>query len=370
MKTNRSIALALAAAMICPAAGWSQSRQRAIGVEVGGSANTLGTSAVSRNFNPYSYGLGGLGGTSAPTSNVLQSSIGVQPSYSMNISRPGAAADATSPLTIAAPAAPTNVRAYDPQSLFGSLALPSRDPGLRRPTDLSEFSAMSVANSYMASLASIRREVMVLEFDDAVQPVSSFVPDHPGEYSQWMEEGEQAFREGDFQRAYQRFRLAYDLAPRDAESHLALAHASFAQAALSYTEPSRHLQRALQYLPELALTRLEPRAFFGDSDEGRARYEERIDHLATRIAERPRDAHALLLRAYFKWFEGDSTATRDLLGRAAAAAAEIGDEEMIEAVDIFWTGMLASGKVSGELSGLPRSSEEDMSTTVSSERSQ
>jgi tetratricopeptide (TPR) repeat protein len=164
-----------------------------------------------------------------------------------------------------------------------------------------------------------------------------------------MAEGEKAFRAGDFRKAHNEFQSANCIGGKDPESLLSLAHAAFARSMFSYKEAALHLRRALKYLPELPLIPLQPGTFYGEEPEGIDRYVERITRLEKHTAKSPYDADALLLLAYFRWFEQDVEAARNALATALAAASKTKDSEQLEAINIFWDGMLASGKVTGEL---------------------
>jgi hypothetical protein len=70
----------------------------------------------------------------------------------------------------------------------------------------------------------------------------------------------------------------------------------------------------------------------------------------------------MLLLAYFRWFEQerDVVGTRNLLSRALAAGQEKRDPLVIEAVETFWRGVVATGAVSGELVPQPPKAPETM----------
>ena len=63
----------------------------------------------------------------------------------------------------------------------------------------------------------------------------------------------------------------------------------------------------------------------------------------------PSDADARLILAYFRWFEGDVDTAHEALAIALFLASRSSNAEQIEAVNTFWKGLVASGKVAGEL---------------------
>lgn len=345
-RSTAALGMVIAAAVAWPASAPGQSRREVSIQSVGSTANTLGQSDVSRHFNRYSYGLGNVGGNpSAQANRVLESSISIP--YSVNISRA-----ASSAATLGGPAAvpsagSSSIRAYDPQAI----SIPMDVGPLRQAEPSLGFGELAPINPYISSSGK-GADVTLAPMMPAGAPVNSFVPQRPSEYAQWMKEGEAACRAGDFEHAYELFVRAKSLAGKDPESHLSLAHAGVALAAFSYSEPALHVRMALRYLPELALAPLKPSAFFGDSPDGRQRYAQHLGRLAAHIAERPDDTDAQLLMAYFRWFEGDGPAAREALSRAASSARAIEDADALEAVDIFWKGMVASGRLSPGLSEL------------------
>jgi hypothetical protein len=64
------------------------------------------------------------------------------------------------------------------------------------------------------------------------------------------------------------------------------------------------------------------------------------------------DADGHLLLAYYQWFEGETEQAKESLATAHRKAKNLRGktrETVIEAIDIFWKGMVATGKVSGDL---------------------
>ena len=173
------------------------------------------------------------------------------------------------------------------------------------------------------------------------------MPSQPSDYRDQMLAGDQAFRTDNYHRAYGHFEIANYLGDHDPESYLCMLHAQFALSSYSYARASYFLQKALEHMPELPTVHLRPRGFYGSL----GKYAEHLVSLQEHIARNPQDDEALLLLAYFRWFgrTQDTEATREALSRSLAASLGSNDTRMVEAVQTFWDGMVATGKVSGKL---------------------
>ena len=176
-----------------------------------------------------------------------------------------------------------------------------------------------------------------------------------------MAKGDRSFRRGNYRDAYTNFQIANDLGDHDPESYVCLLHTEFALSAYSYAKACYFLEQALRYMPELPLANLRPRGFY----DNEAKYAQKLIALVDHIDKRPSDHEAVLLLAYFRWFEDkrDVNATRKLLAKALAAGLEKKDPLLIDAVETFWRGIVASGAAAGELKPEPRKTPELSSNT-------
>lgn len=177
------------------------------------------------------------------------------------------------------------------------------------------------------------------------KPVTSFVPPEPSFYQQRMERGEKDFRAGRYREALSWFKVAASVVRHSPESHLSRTHALFAVS--EYHQASYHLQKALEYFPELPLARLEIRKFYGkqrqeDFDKHLRALEEEVDR-RTVTADEP------LVLAYVRYFSGETDQAASALRRAHTISVLRKDKAAKEAVEVFWDAMLAGGKVSGSL---------------------
>jgi len=175
------------------------------------------------------------------------------------------------------------------------------------------------------------------------EPVTSLAPAEEGLLRDKMLEGERAFRRGEYAQALKNFRLANDLSLGSPETILSMCHARFAMATDSYSAVGYLLGRVFQTVPELPLVPLRPREFYGQAGA----YARQLFSLEEHCLASPADAEAQLVLAYFKWFDGEVAAAVQALGHANAAAKQSEDTNILEAVDAFWDGMVASGLVEG-----------------------
>jgi len=304
-----------------------------------------------------SYGLGGLQRPGAPTGPLrrslaagsafaLRSSIGGRsgPGTALRsnilrrsgLGRPrsGGKGGASPPIApVSAPGTGTGGRKIQPFSLSAQGGKGVSTALLASGTDL------AAARAFIQSVGKAGGAL-----DKPDQPITSLVPDQGGQYHNYMARGEEHFRSGDFAFAFTQFRLANDIIGRSPETLLSMAHAKFATARFSYASAAFYLRKALKYLPELPLAPLRPKAFYNNP----ATFGEHLFYLEDHLEKSPYDGEALLLLAYFRWFtdEPDVKTARSALSKALAVSHT---DETTEAIETFWDGMVASGKVSGKL---------------------
>jgi len=314
------------------------------GLSTIGRIGAPGDSAASRTFRAYSYGVGGLGSPQPGRGgSVLSSSLTPRGGFAV---RRGAAKPKASPLGAAGGPMQASKRIYKPQR---SKRAPTYAPGITHALRPRTTSGIGAADAYMATFGSTSQTA--LETTDEV--ITSLVPSEPSQYATYLEEGEKAFKEGRFEQAYRQFKLANHITVKDPESLLSLAHAAFAKSSYGYSEAGLYLRRSLIRFPELPLVQIKPRAFYGKTPRGVNRYTTRIVRLEDHIARSSYDVNALLILAYFKWFDGEYELAHKTLRRASDLLEESKDREMIEAVGIFLDGIAASGMVPTEESPAP-----------------
>jgi len=175
------------------------------------------------------------------------------------------------------------------------------------------------------------------------KPITSLVPAEQGFYRQRMERGDNAFRSGHYAEALSWFKIAASVVRHCPECHLSRAHALFAVG--EYHQASYHLQKALEYFPELPLVRLEIRKFYGDKLQGD--FDKHVRALQEEVDGPAVTADEPLVLAYVRYFSGETDQAVAALGRAHAVSLRRKDEASQEAVEIFWDAMVVAGKIPG-----------------------
>ncbi|MGB2822009.1 MAG: hypothetical protein WBF17_13580 [Phycisphaerae bacterium] len=357
-----------------------QSRNR-LNLGTPGTLTVLGRGTVVGTFRSNSFGLGSLqSGPTAPGMSALQSSIyraghtsisrrnvlslpgsmGISPMdqnllrrpnsglsiprSGLGIPRGGVSGQVGAPV-LDVPVAPP-VGAGRTVTNPGTALAPTGDG---RNTSIGDVlaeqdeTALGAARAYLQAL----EEAATSKLRDSSKPITSLVPTPASEYRDHMAKGDRAFRDNNLHLAYSEFRIANDLGGGDAESLVCLTHTQFALSRYSYATASYFLQRAVKHMPELPLANLRPRGFYDTA----AKYAEHLVALEDHLEKDPADGEALLLLAYFRWFEEkqDVKATHDALAGALASALKRKNTHLLEAVETFWDGIVASGKASGKL---------------------
>jgi hypothetical protein len=176
------------------------------------------------------------------------------------------------------------------------------------------------------------------------QPITSLVPAGQGLYHNYMEDGEKAFRDRDYAKAFSKFRMANYLGQKDPESLLSMSHAQFATKC--YPLAAYYLRQALKYMPRLPMVPLRPKAFYADASQ----YVQNIQDLDDALETHPQDADLLLLRAYYAWFDVDELDSERLTKESLEKALTgINSPGVTLSIEQFWDAMVATGKVKGSL---------------------
>lgn len=323
-----------------------------------GRLRRIGENTSGYTFGQYSYGIGSLRSGGGAPSGVLSGSLsrgsfslrrspalGLSSALRSNISSSGLGGSRRSRRAAAnagikiAPAS-TGSRLYGATGLkmvLGAVA------GKTRPMNPSVAASLGAVDGYLSSLAASPTPGAALT--GGTRSITSFVPAEKSIFADFIASGERAFRAGNFGEAFDRFQLAGYIASRAPETLLSMAQAKIAVSRFSYSSASHYLKEALKYFPELPLAPLKPRGFYGKE----VTYVEHLIRLEEYLDNNPYDADAALCMAYLRWFDGDADATRAALSKALGTAIASHDAGMIEAVNIFWDGCIASGKVAGKL---------------------
>ncbi|MFA6133550.1 MAG: hypothetical protein WC869_05990 [Phycisphaerae bacterium] len=176
--------------------------------------------------------------------------------------------------------------------------------------------------------------------------ITSLAPGGNSNFSNLLRDGEKAFREGDLDTALSRFESANQLDRQNPEGLLSLVHIHFAMSRSSYFRASFYLMRTIKCVPELPLAPLNPAGFFNSPQQ----YSDALARLDGHVKAAPTDGEAWLVLAYFRWFDKNVNGAIEAISQARQQSS---DPDVKEAVETFWRGMKASGKVSGELGESP-----------------
>lgn len=329
----RGAALACLVVIALPDVLAAQSRKE-VRLPSVGSIPGPGDMSPSRAFRDYSYGLGGLRSyTPGAGGDVLRSSIG-DAGAGLVMGRPPAGEGGLS----ASGLTTDLIRPAGSSIRYDATGSQITDLGGRfsTPRFSGETSVMSSARAYLEAIGATSALSA-----GRTQPITSLAPTDSSPYSKYMREGERYFRQKDYYKAFNEFQLANFIDEDDPSSLLSMAHATFATSSLSYYAAAYYLRQAIDSFQELPVMPLQPRDFFGE----RAEYAKRLTLLEERVNRAPADAEALLLLAYFRWFDGGTEAACAALSKAHAAS----KGELKKSIEGFWKGMVASGKVSGTL---------------------
>ena len=341
-----------------------------------GNLSSPGSNAASVGLAPAISGLGALqpSGTSG-AGNVLRSSLSAinltAPQRRRGAVRPDAlgsdllkSSDSAPPLRAVSGGPPANQgNLGDPVPLGAKRYTgpparavprgPYSTPPLMRAGEFSPSTSfttpVTAAKAYLRKIGEGTDEPVL----DRPPPITTMAPREPSAYQAYMVEGERRFRNAEYLGAFTQFKLANDIGAKDAESLLSMMHARFALSRHSYLQAAYYLRQALRFQPELAVISLRPRAFYGNI----ADHVDQLFRLSQHLRDSPKDAEGHLVMAYYRWFDPKvpTDQARDALARALGAKlAEFGekppeDDPFVEAVDVFWRGMVASGRASGEL---------------------
>jgi exonuclease VII small subunit len=358
---RRDLALAAAGALCAlsvslPRAVAQNSRRTLSLSRPGVGLGQLGVGPSTTNtFQSFSYGLGSLQDSSSGYGGgVLGSSIrrrGTPSASAMTVPRSSTAMiGGVAPLGARVGAAATNnpiaprARAGARMGVVpGSFYTTGAFTNSIGPTVYEDRSAVTAAGAYLAAVEAASES----RLEKRDEPITALVPTEPGPYRDYMLRGDRAFRANNYHVAYTDFRIAHDIGRVDPESLIYLTHTQFALSRYSYAKAAYFLEKAIRLMPELPLADLRPRGFYASP----AKFAEHLLSLEDHVRRSPYDAEAELMMAYFRWFgKGrDVDATRKALSYGLRGAMNRRDIRLVEAIEAFWDGMVAAGKVQGKL---------------------
>ena len=334
MRLARNVLSLAAAAALCPAMALGQARTK----YNWNKPRLQGISSVGGEVGRYSTGLGDLRGYSAPSGgNLLRTGI------SSNISSMSGykLAPVRSPSAGTTNVTPTigrvTGRTYGAVRLNLS-ALASAAPYQVGPPEL------GTAGSGLAGYLDSMGYSSELSAEQS-RPLKSFVPTEPSVYRRKMAEGERLFRRGEYRDAHETLGIALAITRQPPEVHLSRVHTGFALQ--DYYTAVNHLRQALTLFPELPLVNMSIRDFYGQPDG----FDDHAGWLDKRVDKQPETGGDMwLLWAYIRYFNGEPDEAASALewGYVLSKRAKHKDKETGEAIKIFWDGMVAAGKASGD----------------------
>lgn len=332
--TTLAMLIGVSAAILAnPIAALAQTRKD-IEIQRPGSLRVIGDPAGTYSFRRYSYGIGSLGAGKRGGAGTLGGSISSPADYTVRRPAGGAANVGRVPFGSVARPAPVHIRG-------GGSTIISRigTSGVSRIPLGGTRSAAGAAQTYLRAIGA----GPIFSTPRPPGPITSLVPQDSGLYAKHMAQAEEAFRAGEYKKALSLYRKANERGRDDPESLLGMAYANYALSKYSFASAGYYLQKAIERFPELPLTPLKPAGFYADQET----YEKHLGYLTAHLRKRPSDSNALLILGVFRWFEGDFSAAKAALRKAASASK---NPKMLEAIKTFRDGMAASGKVLEPLS--------------------
>ena len=333
VSSNKPCWACLVALTLLPAAAWGQARSRYVWRD----PSIRGIRTIGGDFARYSTGAGTLGRSQSYGGiNVLRSSMSAG---GFPFLRGSSAAGVTGPTPpsslIPQAASPTQAYTTVQLKLPGLEADVSRAPEI--PTELTAEMMLNL-QSYLAVMG--HSSTLQAESEE---PVTSFVPEEPGRYQQYMKRGDRSFREGQYSTSSDAFELALTLARYSPEAHLSKMHARFAMG--QYNSAAYHLQKALTYFPELAMARVRVRGFYARPET----FVTQRENLRASAAAPQAGENLWLVLAYLYYFDDAEVEAARALRRAFELAQRNKNEATKGAIQRFWDGMVAANKASGSL---------------------
>ena len=213
---------------------------------------------------------------------------------------------------------------------------------LKSRGDTSEAPPALLENFAGATYVAAIKHKSAVQKDQPEETITTLVPENPGIYRDKMEAAETAFSNREFSEAVLLYDLAAGLSSNSPESLLGMMHTYFAASTGGYSLTALYLKNTLECFPELPLVNIDLKSFYSDPLD----YRRDISRLEKYVRNDPKDASAQFVLGYFLWREGEINDSKKAL---TAALKYSGRKELNEAIDTLWSGMLASGKVSGKL---------------------
>ncbi|MFW6146281.1 MAG: hypothetical protein ACOC7R_03000 [Planctomycetota bacterium] len=171
-------------------------------------------------------------------------------------------------------------------------------------------------------------------------PIRSFAPNNPGRYAAYLRTGQDAMMARQYAQAAEHFRQAALIGPRRPETLLSLAHADFG--AGRDASMAHHLRLAIRHTPDLPSRDIRIRSFFRDVGT----FLSLRDTLRAQAEALGEDANLWIGLGYVLWYDNDTAGAATAWRRAYAVST---DPTMSQAIEAWWDGAVATGRISGPL---------------------
>ncbi len=227
-----------------------------------------------------------------------------------------------------------------------SAAAVSHLPGLGPVTNNFDPAAPGVVSNDMGGGIALKPYLIALGYSTDLtddEEISSFVPVEPSIFQTQMRQAEVAFRHERYEDAESACQMALALARHAPETHLGLMQSYVALG--KYNMAAFHLEKALGYYPELPLTRLALRKFYSNNQE----FVDQLESLRREALDANSAGKVSLVLAFFYYFDGSDKQAIEALKRAQELAEQAKDGDTLQAVDIFWNGVVAAGRGAGTI---------------------
>jgi len=216
----------------------------------------------------------------------------------------------------------------------------SMEIGLWSPTTPGLRSLLSTPDVAIGLNASAILGISSIDLLGSDEPITTLAPSTPGRYADALRAGEQGMRTGQYASASEQFATANMIAKHNPGPMLSLVHAHCALG--NYALMSHYISQTLINFPEMPLVRIRLRGFFQSTSD----FIELRQALRNKVLAIPTDANLWLSLAYLEWFDDNVVEAAEALRKAAQTSTK---PSVAEAVETFWQGCVASGKVQGGL---------------------
>ncbi|NLF30737.1 MAG: hypothetical protein GX591_07605 [Planctomycetes bacterium] len=176
------------------------------------------------------------------------------------------------------------------------------------------------------------------------EPIRSFAPNNAGRYATYLRTGQDTMKVAQYTQAAEHFRQAAFIGPKRPETLLSLAHADLG--AGRYASMAHYLRLAIRHTPDLPSRDIRLRGFFRDINT----FLTLRDQLIAQTEAFPNDANVWMALGYLLWYDSDTARAAEAWRHAYSVSI---DPAVSEAIEGWWDGAVATGRISGPLETPP-----------------